>query len=808
MSKYKINIENTILALKKIIENEIEDKYLKSAVIEFLYQTKLEVNDSEPKFTLYLKIISFLYFINSLSSVKLSYLDWDFLCYVYNNFDLFIDLKHFLNKENYDIIIEKAIYSFNKNVKHTGKKNFVNFIIDFYKYIYETKKYHKFSNVVEIEKYYNLLISFSKVRTLYIKVNDKDFLEFFLKNIHSDFPINSKYTNMITVKTNFQKNLNQLNYNINTDNEFLKNIFYEFFQVYIHLIGNNLKDIRIFLYYFVDSCNGQVPSSLIDFDDNLLKKQINFYKDFYSKHKDFYSRQNAIIILHNFYKFLVNKSNKSNESIGLSQVLCDALEIKNFIRFYLDGYEFTYYNQFDNPPLSDKVCLLPSLQSMNNSAINNSTAFYYDVSDYDAKYKNDVKTFIHNVDGYLPSIINYLPKLKEFFEIKQIFDKEYFSINTLDKDSYIEFDDEFLYFYRSSIELKYTNSASLKAVLKIVRKYLKFFKDKYNLKKIHFDILNLKKLEKHNNRTIITNHDINIIYNAFENKEKDLDIGRLYTIVFEIFIHTNLRIGSILNLTRDCLEYNNDGTVTLSYLSKTSNKEYIKQLVSPTIVKILEEALKITNPFIENLNDDKLSNYIFVHKYMSKHRYNLKRLSFYSYFRKIINSVDKELDFHDYCPYNIRHTYMNNVFKNGAKIGLNINDLTAIAGISYKTANLYYRDFKDNIDLYVEALSKVKFNNVTINGEILSSNSDISDNKPVKNNLGNCKSNKCIFEDGECLYCNNFVTFTNRIPDFEKAILNCDKKINKTDNPLVKDFYTTQKKLLAAYLAQMLKLKK
>lgn len=99
MSKYKINIENTILALKKIIENEIEDKYLKSAVIEFLYQTKLEVNDSEPKFTLYLKIISFLYFINSLSSVKLSYLDWDFLCYVYNNFDLFIDLKHFLTKK-------------------------------------------------------------------------------------------------------------------------------------------------------------------------------------------------------------------------------------------------------------------------------------------------------------------------------------------------------------------------------------------------------------------------------------------------------------------------------------------------------------------------------------------------------------------------------------------------------------------------------------------------------------------------------------------------------------------------------------
>ena len=204
-----------------------------------------------------------------------------------------------------------------------------------------------------------------------------------------------------------------------------------------------------------------------------------------------------------------------------------------------------------------------------------------------------------------------------------------------------------------------------------------------------------------------------------------------------------------------------------------------------------------------------LNNYIFVHEYHSNHRYGLKRLDFYNYFKDIVESLNDKLDRSDYYPYNIRHTYINNAFKNGTKLGLDINELSAITNISYKTANAYYRDFNDTISLYVEAISKVRLNDVAVNGEIICNKDENNDGtKPVKDNLGDCKSDNCILDSGECLSCDSFVTFLNRIPKFEEAILNCNSKIEGADNPLVKEFYTTQKKLLAAYLAEMIRLDK
>ena len=87
---------------------------------------------------------------------------------------------------------------------------------------------------------------------------------------------------------------------------------------------------------------------------------------------------------------------------------------------------------------------------------------------------------------------------------------------------------------------------------------------------------------------------------------------------------------------------------------------------------------------------------------------------------------------------------MNNAFKNGVKVGLSINDISEVTGITYKTAKKYYRNANE-VQLYVEALSKIKLSNVTIDGEIIyyseSQSESIDFERPVKSNLGNCKSN-------------------------------------------------------------------
>lgn len=806
MKKY--TDENTILDFENLIDNTIKDYDLRSLLIDFLYKNKFEFSPSINALGVQIYHISaFIQFIFAISLInEIDDLNWDFLCYIYNNFELCQDIAFNSKTLSNCEVIKCAFKTLMKQKNSTGAKKYYYFLSEFYKYVYDIKKYNHLENIKEIGFYYNL-IQVNTIKTYKLTEKEAEDPNYYIKELYSDFPIGSKYSDIILITgSNYFK---ARNYNLRGSNIFIKNIMTHFLNNFESSHNTYTTRLRVFLYFFIESCNNNIPNSLIDFNDNLFKIQFDYFNNLDSKHEFIKSyKRDLITILLYFYRYIGNLSNISNETTGLSKQLLNAFEIKNFIKYYCKGYKFIYHNKSEQYPSFDKVCLLPTLQGMNNSASSNTRPMYYDVSDIDSKYREDVKNFLWNNDGNTRSIINSLHYLKSFFKIKELFDIEYVDFRSAHKLSISEFDDEFLSYYRNIIELDYPNSGTVKIILKIIRKYLKFHRDKYNVTTVHLDILNLKNLENRKCATVITDHDIHVIYKEFEKLEEGSDIGRLQTLVFEIFIHTSIRIGAILNLTRDCLEYHDDGTATLTYLSKTSNKEYISELINLPIIKIIEEALNLTKSFVSKSNCT-LNNYIFVHEYHSNHKYNLKRLDFYHYFKDIVDSLSDKLDYSNYYPYNIRHTYINNTFKNGTKLGLNINELSAIANISYKTANLYYRDFKDDITLYVEAVSKVRLNDVTINGEIIYNEEDSKNNsKPVKDNLGDCKSDNCILGNGECLSCNSFVTFLNRIPNFEKAILDCDNNIQNTDNPLVREFYTKQKKLLAAYLVEMIRLDK
>lgn len=826
MKKY--TDENIILDLENLINNTIEDYDLRLLLIDFLYKNKSEFSPSINTLGNQIYHISaFIQFIFAISLIKeIDDLNWDFLCYIYNNFELCQDIalnsKTLYNCE----VINRAFKARVRQKNSTGVEKSYYFLSEFYKYVYDVKKYDHLQNIKEIGYYYNNLVQLHMKKTHKLTEKETKDADFYIKKLYSSFPIGSRYSDIISITKS--DNSGNKNYNIPGSNIFIKNTMSKFLNNFTSQDNRYTTRLRIFLYFFSESCDNNIPNSLIDFNDNLFKIQFDYFNNLGSKHEFIkHDKRDPLPILLYFYRYIGNLSNTSNETTGLSKQLLNAFEIKNFIKYYSKGYKFIYHNKLEQYPSSDKVCLLPSLQSLNNASSENARPIYYDVSDIDSKYREDVKNFLWNNDGNIRVIANHLCYLKSFFKKKELFDIEYvdfkseYELSTSEFDDFkseyklstSEFDDEFLSYYRNVIELDYPNSGAVKSILKIIRKYLKFHRDKYNVTTVHLDILNLKNLENRKCATVITDHDIDVIYKEFEKLEEGSYIRRLQTLVFEIFIRTSLRIGSILNLTRDCLDYDTndtDGATTLRYLSKTSNKEYISELINPPIVKIIEEALNLTESFVSKSNC-RLNNYIFVHEYHSNHKYNLKRLDFYHYFKDIVDSLSDQLDCSNYYPYNIRHTYINNTFKNGTKLGMNINDLSAITNISYKTANLYYRDFKNDIDLYVEAVSKVRFNDVTINGEIIcneNENKNNNDTRPVNNDLGDCKSSNCILDSGNCLSCDSFVTFLNRIPQFEEAILNCDSKIEGTDNPLVKKFYITQKKLLAAYLAEMIRLDK
>ena len=147
---------------------------------------------------------------------------------------------------------------------------------------------------------------------------------------------------------------------------------------------------------------------------------------------------------------------------------------------------------------------------------------------------------------------------------------------------------------------------------------------------------------------------------------------------------------------------------------------------------------------------------------------------------------------------------MNKVCEEANKKNLSFLDIEAITNDSLKTIRKYYQR-RDRIELMAEVMAGVTISDVNINGKILNSEERYGDRKIVKNRLGICKEKKCNFDIAECLICNNFVTFVNRKNVFLNEINRCNLEIENTENEFIRKEKICEKKLLAKYLAEIIK---
>src|SRR5699024_7291794 len=201
----------------------------------------------------------------------------------------------------------------------------------------------------------------------------------------------------------------------------------------------------------------------------------------------------------------------------------------------------------------------------------------------------------------------------------------------------------------------------------------------YGITSSKLKVLNLNNLERTNGGNPITDSDLKIIYDEFKRvTERD----ELSLIVFEIFILTNLRIGEILSLERNCIEYKDSiGKDNIRYLAKKSNGEYVSQLVSEKVTFLLEKAIQHTNVTAES--DSYLAKYIFIEPVQRKVNNKLKIVNFAYVFKKVLKKVEDKLENKNYTVNNLRHTYINNVYKEGAKLNYYLPKLAAITNNGY-----------------------------------------------------------------------------------------------------------------------------
>lgn len=728
-----------------------------------------------------------------LKGYRINDFTWEKFCMLQN-----LNIKELLeeNKKIFDEYylgkINSIIKRYKKGLETPGAKYYSELVSQFYIALSELDERSI------INEFKDLLIVNTRVNLNHKNQLEKNFT--LTKNVFTNFPIN---TNKNAVISHVYKSKNncgytKININCNTENVFLKKL-YSLYWDFALSDGSMAKGLRMFFYYFSIECTNFNKFCYQSFDMEFLRYS---YKRLSEVHKKLEGLLNKRIRFRHhvvdFYRFLNIQIKKLNLDNCLSKIEIEALNNRSIYKILKYDYDLHYFNPYEKPPISDRFCIMPNEYTLLNSHSKNNSLFLIDLNNVDILFRNDVKDFLWFDDGNVKVRFDKLSIIFKFLNQASIYNKKIINLEKTKNFNEI-IQNKFLYEYRKQLEFKYKNTNTLKSILKPIRKFLIYYKDKYQLSSEAFHILSLKGLEISSGGKVITDKDLKAIYNEFTQSEKRIQNGRLYTIIFEIFIYSNLRIGEIINLKKDCIIEEN-GKTYITFISKTGNKEPIKVVIGEEVKRLINEAINITKLYrAETIID----NYLFIRPYSRKIRNNI-RLNFYTRFKNVIKKLANNLENSDYYPYNIRHTYMNKICEEAQRGNLSFSQIESITNDSIKTIRKYYQQ-RDKVELMVEIMAGVTISDVSINGTILKS--DISKDKSVKDNLGKCKEEECTFDIAECLICKQFITFTNRKNSFINLIEKCQTEILETKNEFIKKEKIAEKKLLAKYLAEILKIK-
>lgn len=591
------------------------------------------------------------------------------------------------------------------------------------------------------------------------------------------------------------------------DNDEIRNILKAFLRSYTNLDSIRGSTVKYFIMYFNSSLKYSDININRCFSDESFYNQYKFYDDLDNSLRISNKIQGIEKLKHRlvaFYRYLSKYEDIEGYTINCSKIFVDSISSKTFYKDYENGYKFIYYDRFENFPQEDKICILPNKESINNANSGNTKRRRFDFTICDKRYRNDLKEFVwSNWSG--PNSLNHYNALVDFLNFSK---QQQYGDNLINlEERKKEFSAKFLLTYRKKIKSENKVNSTIKSIFKIVRKYLQFYSDKYNVESIDLKIIPLTKLENNNNGGyVITKKDRDLIYEKFRENEKVDSRKKLYTIVFEFFLTTKYRFGEILNFRRNCLTKLSDGSYKISYLGKTTNKVFNEEKITMESAKLLLEAIKITDDLVSEAG--LVKDLIFIERYKYQQINKCKRINFQNEFKKIVKELEKnnQLEKTGYTVNNIRHTFIDNVYKEGRKQNLPLNVLSMIAGNSFKVAKKHYRDANDLLD-YVEATNGICISDVDVEGNVLKYESKEIENE-VKDGLGKCDENGCNFDIGECLICKNFITFTNREEVFTNKIAEIDKKIESNGNYDEIEELNAYKKLLVKYLYKIKELAK
>ncbi|MDK0838955.1 hypothetical protein ACSW8S_17480 (plasmid) [Clostridium perfringens] len=603
--------------------------------------------------------------------------------------------------------------------------------------------------------------------------------------------------------------------NLNENNELIKGVLCEFIE---NISGNNtLNKVRDtvyqqFIYYFTNSLSelDDEIRHIGDFNFNVFKKQYKFYKKLSDRRKIKKSRPVLQDILKEFYIFLVNymidKGIECNIFNG-TNISINELINSRFLSYYSNGYQFVIKDGFADMPRNNRW----AIRADANASTSTHKLEIFDFTKVANKYyREDLKNYVwYQTEIGLSTLYKYVHDITYFLNYKEKFVLEY--KDSLFADKVNEFPIELFASFKTYTLMKVNNANTRVGIFSSVRKYLSYYRKKYNITDLHLKYISTALKERENTINPVDINDFEKLAQEFINNKELSTIDELYYIIFNLKSTTKLRIGEILNLERDCINiFSDDGeTCSISLRTKGRGEHKREILLSRDKVDLLRKAIELTEHLLENtISEDKKyifikeSNNIVKNKNSFIHVVRISGLSFSKKFNQIQEKVLGEVK---YIPYNLRQMFKNIIHNEGAKENISILVLENLTGSKYRTDIRHYVK-NNNINLYAEIFAGVVISDVDLNGEVIDDD-EIERLNIVEDGVGACRTIGCsIDEMYKCIKCSNFVTSISRKEKFKEKIEKNKELLLDNISEDIRNYLIAENKLYAAYYAKIIEL--
>lgn len=584
--------------------------------------------------------------------------------------------------------------------------------------------------------------------------------------------------------------------NLNTSNVEIKNLLFGFYQ------SRNRQPplLRQFLYLFRYSLMAvdKEPQSITDFTFEVFKKQYRFYQNqrmkmvfraFINLRVYTFSRY-----LVQFYLYLCKILKEQNIRHNIFEGTLyneNTLGKNNFTVYYERGYKLIPYNPYEEVPTENRWLLIPSDGWANTTKNRPHGIDFLQIKD---KFlREDLKHYIWrqssmsvtSVARNIYTVIEFLCFISSYKQLNEL--NDYVDVDLIEQWS----------FFIGSKEI-----GTMNCYVKNCRAYLRFYKDKYDIPQLLIDMLK-QKPQDYTGGNPLTKHDIELFSKKFQEQRSRGIMGELCYIIFNLAVTTKLRLGEIFNLDRNCIIEKYEQAGVIQYYSKVTGNQKVKATLAIEKINLIEKAIRLTEDAHSKASEN-IKQYIFVKEdFQRKGRIIDFIWQFWNSFTKIQKELKGQLD-GKYRPYDLRSTFIDNIYTEGINDGLSTSVIADMAGNDARTALKNYRK-RTEAQEYAEMFAGVTVSGVDVYGNILEEK-DVEELNPVEDGLGGCNQKGCVIDEEqyECLICSHFATTANRIPLFKKRITRLKTLKESTLNSQERNVIDAQLKLYTAYYVKLI----